>query len=62
MLAQQVRQIGVMKAIGARTDQIMSMYLAMVVMYGLIALAIAVPLGMAGSYVLMPLCDGPAQL
>ena len=51
-LAQQTQQIGVMKAIGARTDQIMSMYLAMVVMYGLIALAIAVPLGMAGTYLL----------
>jgi putative ABC transport system permease protein len=52
MLAQQVRQIGVMKAIGARTGQIMSMYLAMVVMYGLIALAIAMPLGIGGSYFL----------
>jgi putative ABC transport system permease protein len=51
-LAQQVRQIGVMKAIGARTDQIMSMYLATVVMYGVMALAIAVPLGMAGAYAL----------
>jgi len=52
LLAQQVRQIGVMKAIGARTDQIMSMYLAMVVMYGLMGLVIAVPPGILGSYVL----------
>jgi len=51
LLAQQVRQIGVMKAIGARTDQIMSMYLVMVILYGLIALVVAVPLGIAGAYV-----------
>jgi len=52
MLAQQVRQIGVMKAIGAQTGQIMSMYLAMVVLYGLIALVVAVPLGIGGAYIL----------
>jgi len=52
MLAQQVRQIGVMKAIGARTNQIMSMYLVMVVMYGLTALTLAMPLGIGGSYFL----------
>ena len=57
-LAQQVRQIGVMKAIGARTDQIMSMYLATVVMYGVMALVIAVPLGMAGAYALSRLATG----
>lgn len=51
-MAQQVQQIGVMKAIGARTDQILSMYMAMVVLYGLIALAIAVPLSVGGAYVL----------
>jgi putative ABC transport system permease protein len=49
LLAQQKRQIGVMKAIGARTSQIMGMYLGMVMIYGLIALIIAVPLGSAGS-------------
>ncbi len=49
LLAQQKRQIGVMKAIGARTSQIMGMYLVMVMIYGLLALIIAVPLGVAGS-------------
>jgi putative ABC transport system permease protein len=49
LLAQQKRQIGVMKALGARTSQIMGMYLMMVTVYGLIALIIAVPLGTVGS-------------
>jgi len=49
LLAQQKRQIGVMKALGARTGQIMGMYLVMVMIYGLLALVIAVPLGVVGS-------------
>jgi len=49
LLAQQKRQIGVMKAIGARTNQLMGTYLVMVIFYGVIALAVAVPLSVAGS-------------
>jgi putative ABC transport system permease protein len=49
LLAQQKRQIGVMKAVGACTSQIMGMYLVMVMIYGLIAFFIAVPLSIAGS-------------
>jgi len=49
LLAQQKRQIGVMKAIGARSGQIMGMYLGMVVFYGALALVIAVPLSIVGS-------------
>ena len=45
VLQQQMRQIGVMKAIGASTVQIMQLYLAMVVGYGLMALLIAIPAG-----------------
>jgi putative ABC transport system permease protein len=45
VLAQQVRQIGVMKAIGARTYQIAGLYLSMVLLLGLLSLCIAVPLG-----------------
>ncbi|MCP4168834.1 MAG: ABC transporter permease [Chloroflexi bacterium] len=44
LLAQQVRQVGVMKAIGGRTLQITSMYLGMVLFFGLLALLVAVPL------------------
>ncbi|MCP4543191.1 MAG: ABC transporter permease [Chloroflexi bacterium] len=49
LLTQQKRQIGVMKAVGARTGQTIGMYLVMVIIYGLIALAIAVPLSITGS-------------
>jgi putative ABC transport system permease protein len=49
MLAQQSRQIGVMKAIGARRGQIASMYLVLVAVLGVVATCIGVPLGgMAG--------------
>ena len=44
LLAQQVRQIGVMKAVGGRTGQIALMYLGMVAVFGLLSLLIAAPL------------------
>jgi len=43
LLAQQKRQIGVIKAIGASTGQLMGMYLGMVIIYGLLALCLAIP-------------------
>jgi putative ABC transport system permease protein len=49
LLAQQVRQIGIMKAIGARARQIAMLYLGTVLIFGLLALLIAVPLGMFGA-------------
>ncbi len=49
ILAQQRRQIGVMKAIGARSGQIMGMYLGMVLLYGVLALFIAIPLSIGGA-------------
>ncbi len=48
LLAQQVRQIGMMKAIGARGDQLLTMYLAMIMVLGVLALAIATPLALVG--------------
>lgn len=60
LMAQQVRQIGVMKSIGARRRQIIRMYLGGVFIYSLLALLIAIPLTMlvtgavlqfAGSYI-----------
>ena len=47
LLAQQVRQIGVMKAIGARTWQIANLYLALVAVMGFVAVAVGVPAGIA---------------
>jgi putative ABC transport system permease protein len=50
IVSQQVDQIGIMKAIGARTVDILFIYLMNVLMYGLMALLIAVPLGAIGGY------------
>jgi putative ABC transport system permease protein len=49
LLTQQKRQIGVMKAVGGSTFQILGMYLVMVLIYGVMALLIAIPLGMVGA-------------
>lgn len=52
LLAQHVQQIGIMKAIGARTYQIMQMYLALVLFFGLLSLLVALPLGAIGAHFL----------
>ena len=44
LVAQQVRQIGIMKSIGARVNQIAGMYLGMVTVFGLLAIVVAGPL------------------
>ena len=44
ILAQQIRQIGMMKSIGAQTGQMIAMYLGMVLLFGVLALLIAIPL------------------
>jgi putative ABC transport system permease protein len=49
LLAQQIRQIGIMKAVGGRNGQIMGVYYIMVLIYSLLALAIAIPLGALGA-------------
>jgi putative ABC transport system permease protein len=50
LLTQQIRQIGVMKTIGAGTGQITGMYLGKVLLFGLLALFVAIPLGALGAY------------
>jgi putative ABC transport system permease protein len=50
ILTQQVTQIGVMKTVGARTSHIMRMYMVMVLVFGLLALLIALPLGAITAY------------
>ena len=52
LLTQQLRQIGVMKLVGGRSYQILGMYLTLIIAYGLIALALAVPLGALAGYTL----------
>jgi putative ABC transport system permease protein len=45
LLSPQVRQIGIMKAIGARTGQIMALYLSLIAAIGFMAVAIGLPSG-----------------
>jgi putative ABC transport system permease protein len=45
IITQQINQIGVMKAIGGRTGQILKGYLLLILAYGLLATLISVPLG-----------------
>ncbi len=45
IMAQQVRQVGIMKSVGGRARQIMAMYLTLVGIYGLLAVAVALPIG-----------------
>jgi len=45
LITQQTNQIGILKAIGARTSTIIGVYLVNALVYGMLALAIAIPLG-----------------
>jgi putative ABC transport system permease protein len=49
LIAQQERHIGIMKAIGARSMQIIGLYFGMVLILGLIACLIAIPLSVVGA-------------
>ena len=49
ILAQQRRQIGIMKTVGARTPQITLLYLRMIMIFGIAGLIIAMPLGVVGA-------------
>lgn len=49
LIAQQERQIGIMKAIGARSSQIVFLYFSMVAILGMIACAIAIPSSRIGA-------------
>jgi len=50
LLAQNLRQIGVMKLIGARSFQILGMYLALILLFGIMALLLAAPAGALAGY------------
>ncbi|HMQ35588.1 MAG TPA: FtsX-like permease family protein, partial [Chloroflexaceae bacterium] len=58
ILTQQTRQIGVMKAIGARAGQIGGMYFVLAAGFGLLALLIAAPLSALGSLLLARFLGG----
>ena len=52
LLNQHLRHIGVMKLVGARRSQVLQMYFALILAFGVIALLIAVPLGGQAAYAL----------
>ncbi|MBN1979554.1 MAG: ABC transporter permease [Anaerolineae bacterium] len=69
IVAQQVWQIGVMKAVGATRARVARVYLALGLIYGALALLLAVPLGAVGAYRLaawalgtLGIAVGPFQL
>lgn len=52
IIVQQVNQIGAMKAIGARFGQILEIYFSLVLVYALLAVLLAAPLGALGAHIL----------
>jgi putative ABC transport system permease protein len=53
LMTQQTRQIGIMKATGASTNQIVAMYIVLIMCFGLAALIISVPLAASRSYAIV---------
>ncbi|MCB0194408.1 MAG: FtsX-like permease family protein [Anaerolineae bacterium] len=49
VITQQINQIGIMKAVGARYGEIILVYMVIVLVYAVMALLVAVPLGALGS-------------
>jgi putative ABC transport system permease protein len=50
LLNQHLRHIGVIKLVGGQRRQVFRMYITLIMAFGLIALAIAIPFGGAGAY------------
>ncbi len=50
LLGQQIKQIGIMKSVGAVSRQLFAVYLVMITVFSLLALAIGIPLGALGAY------------
>ncbi len=50
LLNQHLRHIGVMKLVGGQRNQIFAMYITLIMIFGLIALLIAVPIGGQGAF------------
>jgi putative ABC transport system permease protein len=59
LLAPQVRQIGVMKAIGARRAQIMQIYVGLIAAIGILAVTLGLPFGIAAG---RALADSTARM
>lgn len=57
VMSQQIPQIGILKSLGARIHQTMSIYFRQVLLFGGVALILAIPMGLIGAYFL---ADGVA--
>ena len=57
IMVQQIPQIGILKSLGARIHQTMSLYVQEVLLFGVLALLLAIPMGLVGAYFL---ADGVA--
>jgi len=58
LLTQHLRQIGVMKLVGARRFQVVGTYMVLIMMFGALALLPAIPLGSIGAYQLTRFASG----
>jgi putative ABC transport system permease protein len=58
IMSQQVRQVGIMKSVGARRLQLAWMYLVMVVIYGVLAVALGMVAGRWAGYALIEYAAG----
>lgn len=52
VMSQQIPQIGILKSLGARIRQTMSIYFREVLLFGIFALILAIPMGLVGAYFL----------
>lgn len=52
ILQNQVKQIGIMRSVGAMRQQIIQMYIVSVLIYGTLALIVAIPAGLIGGWML----------
>ena len=57
IMSQQIPQIGILKSLGGRIHQTISLYLQEVLLFGILALILAIPMGLVGAYFL---ADGVA--
>src|SRR6266545_853849 len=57
VMSQQIPQIGILKSLGAHLPQTMSLYVQEVLLFGALALLLAIPMGLVGAYFL---ADGVA--
>ena len=58
LLTQHTAQIGIMKAVGAKTSQLVAMYMVSVMLFGLLSLFIALPLGAVAAFQLTKFLAG----